>query len=104
MSGLTRERLELLPASVALLLLAAVTTCRHSPPPDWNEAAYTLVGRKDLALLCRPHPTPSPAPETASATPSTTTVNTETSSEEAEDGMEGLDTQVRGIVGSVTLF
>lgn len=91
---ITREKLEQLPASVALLLLAAVSACRQNPPPDWNEASYSLVGREDLATLCRP-PTIANSQPQQNATASPQAVNTEASSEEAEDGMEQLDSEVR---------
>ncbi|KAL1825219.1 hypothetical protein ACET3Z_011997 [Daucus carota] len=49
------QQLDLLPAGVSLPLRHALDKCRESPPTDWPAAAYVLLGREDLALLCSAH-------------------------------------------------
>lgn len=39
-----------------LCLFKALDRCRESPPTKWPAAAYVLLGREDLALLCSTDP------------------------------------------------
>ncbi|XP_041981224.1 anaphase-promoting complex subunit 1 [Aricia agestis] len=48
--GMTPRDIDNLPPSVSLLLLTVLARCKSDPPADWDAAAYTLVGREDLAL------------------------------------------------------
>ncbi|CAA2984556.1 anaphase-promoting complex subunit 1 [Olea europaea subsp. europaea] len=50
------QQLDLLPAGVSLPLRHALDRCRESPPTKWPAAAYVLLGREDLALLCSTDP------------------------------------------------
>jgi len=78
--------IERLPGSIALLLQCAIFKCRENPPPDWSEEAFNLVGREDLATLCRGDAMPTPADPKKPPN-----VQKETSSENIDDGMEDLN-------------
>ncbi|XP_033102759.1 anaphase-promoting complex subunit 1-like [Anneissia japonica] len=45
----TLQDLQSLPFGVALPLQEAISECKKSPPSDWSEAAYVLIGRQDLS-------------------------------------------------------
>lgn len=51
--GKNRNYLSCLPESINLYLWDAILNCRESPPTDWNEACYDLIGRMDLVNLIR---------------------------------------------------
>ncbi|GAB2272646.1 hypothetical protein Dimus_007470 [Dionaea muscipula] len=48
--GFGLQQLDLLPIGVSLPLRHALDKCRESPPTDWPEDAYVLLGREDLAF------------------------------------------------------
>ncbi|KAK3260953.1 hypothetical protein CYMTET_30118, partial [Cymbomonas tetramitiformis] len=47
--GFGLEELDRVPCGVALPLREALAMCRAAPPSGWPPAAFTLVGREDLA-------------------------------------------------------
>lgn len=51
--GKTKSYLSRLPEAMNLYLWDAILNCRESPPNDWNEACFNLIGRMDLVdLVC----------------------------------------------------
>ncbi|GBC06091.1 hypothetical protein RclHR1_06610014 [Rhizophagus clarus] len=49
--GFTSKDIESLSFGIALPLREAIRKCKETPPEDWPEAAYILIGREDLAKL-----------------------------------------------------
>lgn len=49
----TKNYLSRLPEAINLYLWDAILNCRESPPRDWSEACFNLIGRMDLVdLVC----------------------------------------------------
>lgn len=87
--GYTRRHLSTLPAGLSFVLSDAIHRVRESPPTDWPEAAYRLIGRQDLAAT----PPPPTVGERGSATPPPPAVTR--NNQENDDGMESLDREVQ---------
>lgn len=51
--GKTRNYLSCLPQAINLYLWDAILNCRESPPTNWSEACFNLIGRMDLVSLVR---------------------------------------------------
>lgn len=51
--GKNRNYLSSLPEGINLYLWDAILNCRESPPSNWSEACYNLIGRMDLVNLIR---------------------------------------------------
>lgn len=51
--GKNRNYLSYLPEGINLYLWDAILNCRESPPSNWSEACYNLIGRMDLVNLLR---------------------------------------------------
>lgn len=51
--GKNRNYLSRLPAGYNLYLWDAILNCRESPPTDWCEGCFELIGRMDLVSLVR---------------------------------------------------
>lgn len=52
-SNKTRCYLSCLPEAINLYLWDAILNCRDSPPTNWSEACFELIGRMDLVSLVR---------------------------------------------------
>lgn len=51
--GKDRNYLSCLPSGINLFIWEAILNCRESPPSNWSEACYNLIGRMDLVnLIC----------------------------------------------------
>lgn len=51
-----RNFLSSLPEGICLYFWDAILNCRDSPPSDWDEKCFELLGRKDLVSLARGKP------------------------------------------------
>lgn len=51
--GKTRDYLACLPEGINLYLWDSILNCRESPPTNWSEACFNLIGRMDLVSLVR---------------------------------------------------
>ena len=80
---------DILVDGVSLLLKEAMFQCREQPPGDWSKAAYTLIGREDLARQYEKHSGESLSQDRQQAMTCIKGVK------EEEDGMEHLHQQVR---------
>lgn len=49
--GMTKDDLDILPPSIALILKDVMYQCREQPPSNWNKEVYELVDRQDLTNL-----------------------------------------------------
>ncbi|KAK6181291.1 hypothetical protein SNE40_009178 [Patella caerulea] len=84
--GMTARDLDCLPVGVALPFREAIMNCRCSPPFDWPEKAYVLIGREDLTnslIVQKKH---------VSSTP--TSRDDIKLNKDDIDGMESLDMEV----------
>ncbi|CAN8002147.1 unnamed protein product [Ixodes hexagonus] len=52
--GVTPQHLARWPSGVVAPIQDAMVQCQDHPPPEWSAAAYSLIGREDLATLCCP--------------------------------------------------
>ncbi|XP_074644686.1 anaphase-promoting complex subunit 1-like [Tubulanus polymorphus] len=85
--NLTLKDLEYLPIGVVLPLREAIFQSRVSPPSDWPEQAYVLVGRQDLSKQISSKQKNSRSISTASRDTSWQFKSTK----EEDDGMDCLD-------------
>jgi len=63
--GWTRQTVDELPVGAATPIREALRRCQQSPPSDWPVAAYTLIGRDDLAKMATYVPSTTGGVETA---------------------------------------
>ncbi|CAN8007085.1 unnamed protein product [Ixodes pacificus] len=52
--GVTPQHLGRWPSGVVAPIQDAMVQCQDRPPLEWTAAAYSLIGREDLATLCCP--------------------------------------------------
>jgi hypothetical protein len=106
--GFGAAQLARLPHGVALLLHEALAAVRPSPPAGWPAAAYTLIGRPDLAQQCGP-PGSAPQPALPHALPlpdgdadeDSTTAGQAAAAAEAEDEpQDGMEEMVSACVAA----
>lgn len=61
--GVNREYILDLPDGIALILWNCIFKCRTSPPVDWPESCFSLIGRQDLVSLTRKYQSASTMPD-----------------------------------------